>query len=84
MFLMYYTLEEPCVMQEKPGALQVTFPEDCRSRQLMLEALSLRFALVGGLFDFITSSYSNSIITEWALLLVNLIIFGVIDLTNNR
>ncbi|MPC36417.1 Mediator of RNA polymerase II transcription subunit 12 [Portunus trituberculatus] len=69
--------------EEKPGALQVTFPEDCRSRQLMLEALSLRFALVGGLFDFITSSYSNSIITEWALLLVNLITFGVIDLTNN-
>ncbi|KAK8738153.1 hypothetical protein OTU49_004074, partial [Cherax quadricarinatus] len=68
---------------EKPGALQVTFPEDGRSRQLMLEALSLRFALVGGLFDVITSSYSNSIITEWALLLVNLIIFAVIDLSNN-
>ncbi|XP_069936794.1 mediator of RNA polymerase II transcription subunit 12-like protein, partial [Cherax quadricarinatus] len=69
--------------EEKPGALQVTFPEDGRSRQLMLEALSLRFALVGGLFDVITSSYSNSIITEWALLLVNLIIFAVIDLSNN-
>lgn len=74
----------PSLIQEKQGALQVAFPEDCRSRQLMLEALSLRFALVGGLFDVITSSYSNSIITEWALLLVHLIIFGVIDLTNNR
>lgn len=74
----------PSLIQEKQGALQVAFPEDCRSRQLMLEALSLRFALVGGLFDVITSSYSNSIITEWALLLVHLIIYGVIDLTNNR
>ena len=48
----------------------------------MLEALRLRFALVGGLFDTVTS-YSNSIITEWAILLVQLINFGVIDLTNN-
>ncbi|XP_076043982.1 mediator complex subunit kohtalo isoform X2 [Oratosquilla oratoria] len=58
-------------------------PEDGRGRQLMLEALGLRFSLLGGLFDVITSTYSSSTITEWALLLVQLIIFGVIDLTNN-
>ena len=38
---------------------------------------------MGGLFDVITRTYSNHMITEWALLLVHLIVFGVIDLTNN-
>ena len=68
----------PDDVQEKSGAA-----EDGRCRQLMLEALRLRFALVGGLFDRVTSSYSNSMIAEWALLFVQLINFGVIDLTNN-
>ncbi|RXG58705.1 Mediator of RNA polymerase II transcription subunit 12 [Armadillidium vulgare] len=57
--------------------------EDSQCRQQILEALKLRFALVGSLFDTIISSGSSSLICEWAQLLVNLILHGVIDLTNN-
>ncbi|CAL4069283.1 unnamed protein product, partial [Meganyctiphanes norvegica] len=76
------SLFSPKEISEKIGSSAIV-PEDGRSRQMMLEALSLRFSLVGGLFDYITLSYSSSLITEWAILLVNLIIYGVIDLTNN-
>lgn len=49
----------------------------------MLEALRLRFGLIGGLFDVITCLCSNVIITEWAILLVQLVVSAVIDLSNN-
>lgn len=56
---------------------------DPSKRKLMLEALRLRFGIIGGLFDVITSftyNCSNVIITEWA---VQLVVTGVIDLKSN-
>lgn len=48
----------------------------------MLDALQLRFSLVGGMFDAI---YKNpTLTTEWAILLTQLVSQGVIDLTTNR
>ena len=38
---------------------------------------------MGSLFDTIVNSGSSSLISEWAQMLVNLIIHGVVDLTNN-
>jgi len=49
---------------------------------LMQDALQLRFSLVGGMFDTIQRSTAST--TEWALLLLQLIAHGVIDLHNNR
>lgn len=47
----------------------------------MIEALDLRLSLVGTLFDGI---YRNqSIITEWSVLLAQLMCNGVIDLQTN-
>ncbi|XP_065336450.1 mediator of RNA polymerase II transcription subunit 12 isoform X5 [Cloeon dipterum] len=48
---------------------------------LMQDALQLRFSLVGGMFDTIQRSTSST--TDWALLLLQLIAHGVIDLHNN-
>ncbi|KAF2359628.1 Mediator complex subunit Med12 [Trinorchestia longiramus] len=56
---------------------------DPHKRRLMLEALRLRFGLIGGLFDVILACCSNVIISEWAIQLVQLVVSGVIDLTNN-
>jgi mediator of RNA polymerase II transcription subunit 12 len=55
--------------------------EDPTARKTMQDALQLRFALVGGMFESITCNFQS--IAEWALLLVQLIVRGVIDLTNN-
>lgn len=55
--------------------------EDPRGREEMLDALQLRFSLIGGMFDTIQRNSTST--TDWALLLVQLISQGVIDLTNN-
>ncbi len=55
--------------------------DDTRSRQQMLEALQLRFSLVGGLFDAILRSPTATV--DWAVLLVQLVTAGVIDPSNN-
>ena len=55
--------------------------EDATARKTMQDALQLRFSLVGGMFESITCSIQS--INEWAVLLVQLIVRGVIDLTNN-
>lgn len=47
----------------------------------MLDALQLRFSLVGGMFDAIQKNHTLT--TDWAILLAQLISQGVIDLTNN-
>ncbi|KAH9370579.1 hypothetical protein HPB48_002490 [Haemaphysalis longicornis] len=60
---------------EKPVA------EDLKGRQLLQEALLLRLSLVGGMFDMIQRN--NSLTTDWALLLVQLISYGVVDLHSN-
>merc|ERR1719336_3286849 len=47
----------------------------------MQDALQLRFSLVGGMFESITTTMQS--ITDWSTLLVQLVVRGVIDLTNN-
>lgn len=47
----------------------------------MQDSLQLRFSLVGGMFD--TVQRSSSTTTEWAILLLQLVTYGVIDLNNN-
>ncbi|KAL1427761.1 hypothetical protein MTO96_003108 [Rhipicephalus appendiculatus] len=60
---------------EKPIA------EDLKSRLLLNEALLLRLSLVGGMFDMIQRN--TSLTTDWAVLLVQLISHGVVDLHCN-
>lgn len=48
---------------------------------MMLDALQLRFSLVGGMFD--TIQRNTTVTTDWAILLVQLVTYGVIDLNNN-
>ena len=55
--------------------------EDPTARKTMQDALKLRFSLVGGLFESITTTFQS--IQDWSFLLVQLIVRGVIDLTNN-
>jgi len=55
--------------------------EDPTARKTMQDALQLRFSLVGGLFESIYMNFQS--ITDWSTLLVQLVVRGVIDLTNN-
>ena len=50
-------------------------------RRLSKSTLSFRFSLVGGMFNTICGSWSS--VQEWSTLLVQLIVRGVVDLTNN-
>ncbi|XP_073983831.1 mediator complex subunit kohtalo isoform X1 [Rhodnius prolixus] len=52
-----------------------------KSRNAMQDALLLRFSLIGGMFD--TIQRNTTLSTDWAILLVQLVIYGVIDLNNN-
>jgi mediator of RNA polymerase II transcription subunit 12 len=52
-----------------------------KGRAQMQDALLLRFSLVGGMFD--TIQRNTNLTTDWAILLVQLITHGVIDLNNN-
>uniref|UniRef100_A0AAR5PM52 Mediator complex subunit Med12 domain-containing protein n=1 Tax=Dendroctonus ponderosae TaxID=77166 RepID=A0AAR5PM52_DENPD len=66
------------VQQAKEGNLQDT----CHSDRT-LDGLQLRFALVGGVFE--AFQRNSSATTDWALLLVQLVTHGIIDLhTNNE
>lgn len=55
--------------------------EDGSARKTMQDALQLRFSLVGGVFDTICRNLTS--VTEWCTLLVQLVVRGVVDLTNN-
>ncbi|XP_014240194.1 mediator of RNA polymerase II transcription subunit 12 isoform X2 [Cimex lectularius] len=55
--------------------------ENHKSRTAMQDALLLRFSLIGGMFD--TIQRNTTLTTDWAILLVQLVIYGVIDLNNN-
>ena len=55
--------------------------EDPTARKTMLDALKLRFSLIGGLFESIINAQNS--IGDWSTLLVQLIVRGVVDLTNN-
>lgn len=66
-------------MQERLG-----IQEGCASNKeidAMQDSLALRFSLVGGMFD--TIQRSTALTTDWAVLLVQLVTYSVIDLTNN-
>ncbi|XP_066254151.1 mediator of RNA polymerase II transcription subunit 12 isoform X3 [Euwallacea similis] len=64
------------VQQAKEGNLQ----DSCHSDR-MLDGLQLRFALVGGVFE--AFQRNSSATTDWALLLVQLVTHGIIDLHTN-
>ena len=55
--------------------------DDPTGREEMLDALQLRFSLVGGMFDSIQKN--STVTTDWALLLTQLMSQGIIDLNNN-
>lgn len=55
--------------------------EDPKTREVLQDALQLRFSLVGGVFDTIQKNTTAT--TDWAILLVQLVSYGVIDLNNN-
>ncbi|XP_058517422.1 mediator of RNA polymerase II transcription subunit 12-like protein isoform X4 [Ochotona princeps] len=57
--------------------------DDVKARQMMHEALQLRLNLVGGMFD--TVQRSTQWTTDWALLLLQIITSGTVDMhTNNE
>uniref|UniRef100_A0A8D2B7I0 Mediator complex subunit 12L n=1 Tax=Sciurus vulgaris TaxID=55149 RepID=A0A8D2B7I0_SCIVU len=59
------------------------YQDDIKARQMMHEALQLRLNLVGGMFD--TVQRSTQWTTEWALLLLQTITSGTVDMhTNNE
>ncbi|KAJ8669737.1 hypothetical protein QAD02_000996 [Eretmocerus hayati] len=55
--------------------------EDPKAREILQDALQLRFSLVGGVFD--TIQRNITVTTDWAILFVQLVSHGVIDLNNN-
>lgn len=55
--------------------------DDPTGKEEMLNALQLRFSLVGGMFDSIQKNSTST--TDWALLLAQLMSQGVIDLNSN-
>ena len=55
--------------------------EDPKTSEVLQDALQLRFSLVGGVFD--TIQRNTTVTTDWAILLVQLVSYGVIDLNNN-
>ncbi|XP_014230379.1 mediator of RNA polymerase II transcription subunit 12-like isoform X1 [Trichogramma pretiosum] len=55
--------------------------EEPKARESLQDALQLRFSLVGGVFD--TIQRNITVTNDWALLFVQLVSYGVIDLNNN-
>ncbi|XP_067647915.1 mediator of RNA polymerase II transcription subunit 12 isoform X2 [Eurosta solidaginis] len=55
---------------------------DPQEREEVLDALQLRFSLVGGMFDSIQKNGTST--TDWAILLAQLVCQGVIDTSSNR
>lgn len=60
---------------------RLSYHDDPKCREMMLDALQLRFSLVGGMFD--TIQRNTTVTTDWAILLVQLVTYGVVDLNNN-
>ncbi|NWV85032.1 MD12L protein, partial [Dasyornis broadbenti] len=58
------------------------YQDDVKARQMMHEALQLRLNLVGGMFD--TVQRSTQWTTDWALLLLQVITSGTVDLQTNK
>ncbi|EMP39170.1 Mediator of RNA polymerase II transcription subunit 12 [Chelonia mydas] len=58
------------------------YQDDCKAKQLMHEALKLRLNLVGGMFDTVQRSTQQT--TEWAVLLLDIISSGTVDMQSNN
>nr|XP_045370415.1 mediator of RNA polymerase II transcription subunit 12-like protein isoform X2 [Camelus bactrianus] len=58
------------------------YQDDIKARQMMHEALQLRLNLVGGMFD--TVQRSTQWTTDWALLLLQIITSGTVDMHANN
>ncbi|KAM3835504.1 LOW QUALITY PROTEIN: mediator of RNA polymerase II transcription subunit 12-like protein [Vipera latastei] len=58
------------------------YQDDVKARQMMHEALQLRLNLVGGMFD--TVQRSPQWTTDWALLLLQIITSGTVDMQTNN
>ncbi|XP_064639525.1 mediator of RNA polymerase II transcription subunit 12-like protein isoform X2 [Lineus longissimus] len=63
------------------NAKEEKYLDDAKLRQIMQEALQLRLSLVGGMFDTIQKSNTNT--TDWCVLLFQMIAYGVIDTQSN-
>uniref|UniRef100_A0A4W3I9L6 Mediator complex subunit 12 n=1 Tax=Callorhinchus milii TaxID=7868 RepID=A0A4W3I9L6_CALMI len=58
------------------------YQDDCKAKQMMHEALKLRLNLVGGMFDTVQRSTQGT--TEWAVLLLDIISSGTVDMHSNN
>uniref|UniRef100_A0A3B4B7V0 Mediator complex subunit Med12 domain-containing protein n=1 Tax=Periophthalmus magnuspinnatus TaxID=409849 RepID=A0A3B4B7V0_9GOBI len=58
------------------------YQDDCKAKQMMHEALKLRLNLVGGMFDTVQRSTQQT--TEWAVLLLDIISSGTVDMQSNE
>ncbi|KAM4040632.1 mediator of RNA polymerase II transcription subunit 12-like protein isoform 2-T4 [Anomaloglossus baeobatrachus] len=58
------------------------YQDDVKARQMMHEALQLRLNLVGGMFD--TVQRSTQWTTDWAVLLLQIITSGTVDIQTNN
>uniref|UniRef100_S4RBR3 Mediator complex subunit Med12 catenin-binding domain-containing protein n=1 Tax=Petromyzon marinus TaxID=7757 RepID=S4RBR3_PETMA len=58
------------------------YQDDMKARQMMHEALQLRLNLVGGMFD--TVQRSSQCTTEWAVLLLQIVSTGTVDVQTNN
>lgn len=56
--------------------------DEPQAREEILDALQLRFSLVGGMFEAIQKNSTPT--TDWAILLAQLVCQGVVDLSCNR
>ncbi|NXD14568.1 MD12L protein, partial [Nothocercus nigrocapillus] len=58
------------------------YQDDVKARQMMHEALQLRLNLVGGMFDTVQRSTQGT--TDWALLLLQIITSGTVEMQTNK
>uniref|UniRef100_W5KWG0 Mediator complex subunit 12 n=1 Tax=Astyanax mexicanus TaxID=7994 RepID=W5KWG0_ASTMX len=58
------------------------YQDDCKAKQMMHEALKLRLNLVGGMFDTVQRSTQQT--NEWAVLLLDIISSGTVDMQSNN
>jgi len=70
-----------CILSSPPKRNALYQYEGNKSRRQMLEALQLRFALVGGLFDDIIRRPQTTL--DWSVFFIQLVTSGAIDLSNN-
>ena len=60
---------------------QEKYPDEAKIRNNIHETLQLRLSLVGGMFDTIQRNLGMT--TDWAILLLQLISSGVVDIQSN-